>query len=279
MTQQVFFERNLIAHGSQAEVVEGKTASGNPVAVKIFPKTEKGQQSFTEEARILAKIKDHSNVVQVVAVSYGECYIAMKKYDCDLFGFCFEQEQIFRESDCKKYFRKICKSLYNLHTSFVAHLDIKPENILVDLSGSKKFHLCDFGLSYCAKTNTRNETITCNTLIGTEQYLAPEVARQDSKPFNPFAADIYSLGCVYYTMLTGCFCEPNKEGLISIPSDVQISTQGKLFIEKLLAPNPENRPSIEQILSSSYLYPKNRHVLLQSLKSKAISLSKAVYHK
>ena len=278
MTQQVFVEENVIAYGSQAEVVEGKTSCGSAVAVKFFPKTEKGRKSFTDEARILSKIQDHSNIVQIVAVSYGECYIAMKKYDCDLFGFCFEQEQIFSENECKKYFKKICKSLENLHASYIAHLDIKPENILVDLNGTKKFHLCDFGLSHCSITRSRNETISTNALIGTEQYLAPEVARQDAKPFNPFAADIYSLGCVYYTMLTGCFCEPNKEGLISFPSHVQVSMQGKLFIEKLLSPNPENRPTIEQILSSNYLL-KNHHVILHNLKSKAISLSKVMYHK
>lgn len=270
---QIFVDHKVLASGTQAKVVNGKTSSGVPVAIKIFPKTPKGQNNFMDEAKIISNIRDKSNIVQVVSISYTDCYIAMKKYDCDLFSYCFEDEKIGGESDCKKILKEICKSLHGLHSSGVAHLDIKPENILVDLH-SKKFKLCDFGLSYHSKTNDRKEKV--DGKIGTEQYIAPEVIQNSYQSYNPFSADIYSIGCVFYGMLTGCFYDPQENNDVVFPDHAQISPQGKEFIAQLLATNPEKRPTIEQILASSYLND-NQFVLRKKLHKLQSSIVKVVF--
>lgn len=269
---QILADSNLLASGSQAKVIDGKISSGIPIAIKLFPNTQKGHNSFIEEAKIISKIRDTTKIVQIVSISYSECTITMKRYDCDLFAYCFEDGRVSGEIDSKKVLKEICKSLQALHSSGVAHLDIKPENVLVDLH-SKKFHLCDFGLSYHSVDNDRNEMVECICKIGTEQYIAPEIIQ--NSPYNPFSADIYSIGCLFYSMLTGFFFDYLGGESILFPDGVQISPQGKAFLAQLLATNPEKRPTIEQILSSPYLKRENQ--IFQKFAKKAISLTKVVY--
>merc|ERR1711934_438558 len=78
-----------------------------------------------------------------------------------------------------------------------AHLDIKPENILLD--SEDNVQLCDFGGSFNWKRNDMNYNLS-----GTEFYMAPEVDFHEYG-YSSIQADIWSLGIVLYFMLTGDF--------------------------------------------------------------------------
>jgi serine/threonine protein kinase len=95
---------------------------------------------------------------------------------------------------------KICEALQYAHTEGIVHRDIKPENILLDKSGRVK--IADFGIAKMMGEETGQQTLTgAREAVGTPHYMAPE---QIEKPLTvDHRADIYSLGVVFYEMLTG----------------------------------------------------------------------------
>ncbi len=95
---------------------------------------------------------------------------------------------------------KICEALQYAHEQGIVHRDIKPENILLDKSGRVK--IADFGIAKMMGDETGQQTLTgAKEAVGTPHYMAPE---QIEKPLTvDHRADIYSLGVVFYEMLTG----------------------------------------------------------------------------
>lgn len=82
-----------------------------------------------------------------------------------------------------------------VHSAGFAHLDIKPENILLK-NGIDHILLADFG---CATVVTQEQCIT--GISGSLEYNAPEVS--DEVPYAPYPVDIWALACVYFICLTG----------------------------------------------------------------------------
>jgi serine/threonine protein kinase len=102
---------------------------------------------------------------------------------------------------------KICEALQYAHDEGVLHRDIKPENILLDAKGRVK--LADFGIAKLAESESRPagsptnvQTLTqAGAALGTPYYMAPE--QRDTPSKVDHRADIYSLGVVFYELLTG----------------------------------------------------------------------------
>jgi serine/threonine protein kinase len=94
----------------------------------------------------------------------------------------------------------VCAALQYAHDQGVLHRDIKPENILLDTQGRVK--IADFGLAKLGGDGAKNVTLTATgAQLGTAAYMAPE---QIEKPHDvDHRADIYSLGVVFYELLTG----------------------------------------------------------------------------
>ena len=87
---------------------------------------------------------------------------------------------------------QICNGLEAVHTGTNnAHLDLKPDNILI--GDDYQLKLTDFGF---AEPTSRPVTITC----GTESYCAPEIHEVGPKSYNGIQADIFSLGVVFFIM-------------------------------------------------------------------------------
>ena len=95
---------------------------------------------------------------------------------------------------------KICEALEFAHNEGILHRDIKPENILVDVRGRVK--IADFGIAKLVEDARPGTALTgSGRTLGTPHYMAPE---QLEKPGTvDHRADIYSLGVVFYEMLTG----------------------------------------------------------------------------
>jgi TM2 domain-containing membrane protein YozV len=95
---------------------------------------------------------------------------------------------------------QICEALQFAHNEGIVHRDIKPENLLLDKKGRLK--ITDFGIAKIMGVSTGKSALTgAQDVMGTPHYMAPEQIE------NPQAvdhrADIYSLGVVFYEMLTG----------------------------------------------------------------------------
>lgn len=130
-------------------------------------------------------------------------YIIMKKYLHDgreLLNLIVDDSNINFQT-VSRYMYHILLSVYQLHSKFIAHLDIKPENILSN--GFENTVLCDFGLSLQIFPICKKLHIHIDDHVQTTSYRAPEVF--DSKPFDQ-KADIWSLGLIFLEL----FCKQNQ---------------------------------------------------------------------
>src|SRR5262245_8920997 len=106
----------------------------------------------------------------------------------------------FSPSEALAIAPKICEALQFAHEEGILHRDIKPENILLDTKGRLK--IADFGIAKLVGDTKPEVTITATgATLGTPHYMAPEQLEKPSEVDH--RADIYSLGVVFYEMLTG----------------------------------------------------------------------------
>ena len=91
--------------------------------------------------------------------------------------------------------QQLVSAISNAHYNGIVHRDIKPQNILMDLEGNVK--ITDFGIAMALSATAHTKT---NSVLGTVHYLSPEQARGGMATKK---SDIYSVGIVFYELLTG----------------------------------------------------------------------------
>merc|ERR1712000_201250 len=154
---------------------------------------------FSNEERAYRYMKEKKikkNIVNVHCVEREQFCggIFMDVYDCDLLNKI--EAKPFREQKCKRLFYQLCKVIKNLHSHGIAHMDIKPENVL--MKGNKPY-LADFGASCLGIQPNESQLML---LLGTSEYMPPEVHRDQLSRVLPFAIDIYSLGILLHVCMT-----------------------------------------------------------------------------
>jgi serine/threonine protein kinase len=186
------------------------------VALKILPASLAADpafaERFTREGRMLARL-NHPNIVAIhdFGQANGFFYLLMEFVD----GVNLRQAMKvgrFTPAQALAVVPKICEALQFAHNEGILHRDIKPENILLDSKGRVK--IADFGIAKLVEgadlllgqpgtagpAPAPNLTETGKAL-GTPQYMAPEQLEHPQDVDQ--RADIYSLGVVFYEMLTG----------------------------------------------------------------------------
>jgi len=195
----------LIGQGGMGAVYKARQPSlDRLVALKILAPRgidDPGfAERFTREARALAKL-NHPNIVAVhdFGQSGGFHYFIMEYVDGPNLR-QIERAGKLTAKEALQIIPQICEALQFAHDEGIVHRDIKPENILLDKKGRVK--IADFGLAKLLGHGGVTERVTeAGHVMGTPHYMAPE---QIEHPLEvDHRADIYSLGVVFYEMLTG----------------------------------------------------------------------------
>ncbi|MBI2932547.1 MAG: protein kinase [Planctomycetes bacterium] len=172
------------------------------VALKVLAPDLAGDPEFAgrfdREAKALAAL-NHSNIVHVhdFGREAGRLFLIMEYVDGVSLRELMRQRRL-APAEALRIVPQICDALQYAHDMGVVHRDIKPENILIDRQGRVK--IADFGLAKLTRKGDAVATRT-NAVMGTPHYMAPE--QVESLKGVDHRADIYSLGVVFYEMLTG----------------------------------------------------------------------------
>lgn len=205
--------QQLIGCGGMGAVYKARqTKLNRTVALKVLrPETGNDAafaQRFNREAQTLARLS-HPNIVGIH--DFGEVattdengqsktlyYFVMEYVDgSDLRQLMDNRMSV---SDAMNVISQVCDALQFAHEEGIVHRDIKPENILIDSRGQVK--IADFGLAKLASKTDQHFTLTgTHQVMGTPRYMAPE--QMEGSRTVDHRADVYSLGVVFYEMLTG----------------------------------------------------------------------------
>jgi serine/threonine protein kinase len=232
----------LIGKGGMGAVYRARQpALDRFVALKILPPGVADGPGFPErfnrEARALARL-NHPHIVAVhdFGQAGGQPYLVMEFVDGPNLRQVEQAERLTPEQ-ALEIVPQICDALQFAHNEGVVHRDIKPENILLDKRGRVK--ITDFGIAKIVQPLTppadtrspsdedragaRGAALTgAKDMLGTPHYMAPE---QVEKPATvDHRADIYSLGVVFYELLTGelplgKFQPPSKKVQVDVRLD------------------------------------------------------------
>ena len=164
-----------------------------------------------------------------------------------------------------QFLRETISAVKYLHEHDIIHRDIKPENILLDQNYRVK--LSDFGWSNFCKKNEKRKTF-----CGTPEYLSPEMV---NKSPHDYRVDIWSLGVLLFECLAGYppFTGQTEAELLrnikqlKIHWPIDFPPLAKNLVTKILKANPEERPSLDEILKHSWFNhnPMMRPLLVNKL--------------
>lgn len=240
-----------IGEGGMANVyLAYDTILDRNVAVKVLrgdlATDEKFVRRFQREA-LSASSLSNPNIVEVydVGEDNGEYYIVMEYIEGKHLKNLIKKRGKLTVSEAVDIVLQITDGLSVAHDSYIIHRDIKPQNIMILENGLVK--ITDFGIAMAMNSTQLTQT---NSVMGSVHYLPPE---QASGKGSTLQSDIYSIGILFYELLTGKlpFKGENaveialkhlKEPLPSIIGELpEIPQSVENIIIKATAKNPKNR--------------------------------------
>lgn len=192
---------DLVGEGGMANVYRASDVLDNRVvAVKIlkneYSESEEFQRRFRDESKAIAMMS-HPNIVKIYDMGFSDKmqYIVMEYIDGITLKDYIDSEHVLNWKDAVHLVVQILRALQHAHNRGIVHRDIKPQNIMLLTDGTIK--VMDFGIAKFAREESRTAT---DQAIGTVHYISPEQARGD---VTDAKSDLYSVGVMFYEMLTG----------------------------------------------------------------------------
>jgi serine/threonine protein kinase len=206
------------------------------VAIKISPtSTDKARERFLVEAQSAGQF-NHPNIVSVydVGVQDDFCYLTMEYIEgSTLAEYCIK-EHLLPSHKVGEIVLSVCSALNYSHRRGVIHRDIKPANIMLDKEDNTK--ITDFGVAQM----TENTAIS--GIFGTPSYMSPEQVKEESIGFQ---SDIFSLGCVFYELLTGKKAFPGENNFSIIYKITNTEP------ESIVEIRPDLHPIMDEIIKKA----------------------------
>ncbi|KAL7671798.1 hypothetical protein ACOME3_006701 [Neoechinorhynchus agilis] len=237
-------------------------------AAKIIDKNMiDNQTGFTrhaeKEAEILSCL-NHSKIISLFDVyeSKNELVLVLELIGHgELFDYVSERDYL-SEEDAALFIFQILQALDYIHKHRIVHLDLKPENIMVEDKDQKWVKLIDFGIA--KNLDKENDNTEVKEVFGTPEFVSPELIAQ--LPLTP-ATDMWSMGVVTYILLSGAspfLGENNLETFDNIRNidyrfDEELfpntSELAKDFMRKLFVEDVRLRYSANKCLSHPWIQP------------------------
>lgn len=200
----------------------------------------------------------HKNIVSLYEVIKTENHLWIALEYCqggELYYYIYEKKRLELD-ECRNIFFQIVLGVKYVHSLNLSHRDLKLENILLADQKRTIVKLTDFG--FIREFNPQSRKFL-STICGTTVYMAPELLT--GQKYSGFVIDIWSMGVILYTMLNG---------MLPFDDDDEMKIQHKVIntepmfydhvpidvnqlISKMLLKDPNQRPSLNEILNSSYL--------------------------
>jgi eukaryotic-like serine/threonine-protein kinase len=217
-----------IGRGRMAGVYKAAHPSGQVVAIKVLPpsRAKSGQTlaRFQREARLAVKLK-HPNVVRSFQVgeTKGVHFLVMEYLEGETLDEMLARRKRLPPAEAVRLIHQALLGLQHIHEQGLVHRDLKPANLMLipapkggpnETTLKSNTKILDIGLARemfddnAPEAADKNELTGEGVLLGTPDYLAPEQAR-DPRTID-IRADIYSLGCALYHLLTGQPPFPDK---------------------------------------------------------------------
>ncbi len=238
----------------------GKTGAREVVAIKCVVKSQLSKSetdNLITEISILKKLK-HEHIVHMVDFRWDANYIYIIMEYCgggDLSRFIKSRESL-SEDVCRGFLRQLASALRFLRSQDIAHLDLKPSNILLTAGKRPSLKLADFGM---AQRFSADETRS--SVRGSYLYMAPEIllkSKYDAR------VDLWSVGVILYECLFGK--APYKSGTLEellkkvaeerpivVPRQSHLSKECRDLLVRCLERDPDARITFEDFFTHPFL--------------------------
>ncbi|XP_061189688.1 testis-specific serine/threonine-protein kinase 4-like [Saccostrea echinata] len=252
LESQGFIVGKTLGQGSYACVRSAYDVNRkHKVAVKIISKRKAPNDfllKFLPREIEVIKILKHPCLISFYQVieTTTRFFLIMELGHIDLLDYIRSKKTI-PESQCGLWFRQFHDGMLYMHSKGVVHRDLKCENVLLD----KHFHLkvTDFGFAKKIQKTKNGDFKPSETYCGSYAYAPPEILK--GTPYDPFFADVWSMGVVLFTMLYGRlpFDDSNHKKLLKqvlqkvvFPAKPEVSEDCRILIVKMLSKMPERVP-------------------------------------
>ncbi|XP_060035087.1 serine/threonine-protein kinase PLK4 isoform X2 [Erinaceus europaeus] len=250
---------NLLGKGSFAGVYRAVSIrTGLEVAIKMIDKKAMYKagmvQRVQNEVKIHCQLK-HPSILELYNYFEDSNYVYLVLEMChngEMNRFLKGRVKPFSENEARHFMHQITTGMLYLHSHGILHRDLTLSNLL--LTRNMNVKIADFGLA----TQLQLPHEKHYTLCGTPNYISPEIATRGA---HGLESDVWSLGCMLYTLLTG---RPpfdtdtvrntlNKVVLADYHVPAFLSREAKDLIQKLLRRNPADRLSLSSVLDHPFM--------------------------
>nr|XP_053630080.1 serine/threonine-protein kinase 17B-like [Cherax quadricarinatus] len=257
-------EQTPFARGKFAAVRRARCLrTGTWFAAKVMRKRRRAQDvrhEILHEAAVLLLARSSSRIVSLHQLyeTASEIILVLELAEGGELQRVIDEEENLDEGVVLRYMINILGALRFLHANNIAHLDLKPQNLLLmGQHPQSDVKLCDFGISRIILSD-----IEVREVLGTPDYVAPEILQYE--PIS-LATDMWSVGVLTYVLLTGHspFGGDTKQetflnisqGQIDFPKDLfcNVSDQAIDFITRLLIVNPSCRLTVDEAMQHQWL--------------------------
>lgn len=254
---------NLLGKGGFACVYRARSnKTGQEVAIKMIDK--KLMKAAGMVARVKKEVEIHSrlkhpSILELYNYFEDTNYVYLVLEMChngEFQRYLRTESRVLTEAEARKVMRQVVEGMLYLHSHGILHRDLTLSNLLLTRDMNTK--IADFGLA----TQLTEPEEKHFTMCGTPNYISPEVAMRLA---HGLEADVWSLGCMLYTMLVG---QPpfdtdavrstlNRviQAEYDLPSD--LSTEARDLIQCLLRKNPKQRLQLRDVLSHPFMMKKS----------------------